>query len=131
MKRFLTLLVIVSVAALIGCSSEKSAENTAEDLAAQTEDLASQAKDKAADAIKATTKNVTDHFMEVACGSCIYGMEGVEGCVAAVKVNDEPVLLTGVPVDAHGLGLCKEPKKAHIHGAVKDGKYVASEVKFE
>jgi hypothetical protein len=128
MKRFLILLAALSLVAMVGCSGDKAAEDAAPDA---TADVAANAEKKADAAKASSTDAEASHFMEVGCANCTFGMDGVEGCQAAVKVNDEPVLLTGVPVDAHGLGLCQNPKKAHIHGSMVEGKYVASEVKFE
>ncbi|MCH7721682.1 MAG: hypothetical protein IH988_11965, partial [Planctomycetes bacterium] len=30
------------------------------------------------------------------CGSCVFGMDGVEGCPLAVMIEDKPYLVTGV-----------------------------------
>ncbi len=67
-----------------------------------------------------------DQVVEVACGSCIYEMDGVEGCEAAVKIDGRPYLLKGVKgLDAHAAGLCKSAKHARVLGEVKDGVFVA------
>lgn len=66
--------------------------------------------------------------VEVGCGSCIYSMEGVQGCVTAAKIGDKAYLVTGAELDAHASGLCKSAKQAKIEGKVAEGKFVASKI---
>ena len=68
--------------------------------------------------------------VEVACGSCIYEMEGVQGCKTAVKIDGKPYLVTGGSLDAHTSGLCSGEKQAVVAGEVKDGKFVASKIEL-
>ncbi len=56
--------------------------------------------------------------MEIGCGSCTYGLDGVKDCVLAAVVDDKPYLVTGVEFDAHANGLCKATKMATIVGKV-------------
>ena len=73
---------------------------------------------------------IAEEAIEVGCGSCIYGMDGVEGCVTAVKVGDKHYLVTGVELDAHSSGLCDSAKQAKVAGEVRDGKFVASKIEL-
>ncbi len=74
----------------------------------------------------ATPVTLTDQTVETGCGSCIYKMEGVEGCQTAVKIEGKAYLVTGVETDAHDLGLCKEAKQATVSGKVEGDKFVAT-----
>lgn len=56
--------------------------------------------------------------IEVGCASCSYGMDGVEGCLLAAVIDDEPFLVTGIEFDTHGNGLCKATSTATIVGKV-------------
>jgi len=69
--------------------------------------------------------------MEVACAHCVYHMDGVATCTPAVKVGDTPMLLTGVPLDPHSMGLCEEPKMAMVAGKVDGDHFVASSLELE
>lgn len=83
---------------------------------------------KSGDAASDTTApiTVTDQTVETACGSCIYKMEGVEGCQTAVKIDGKAYLVTGVETDAHEAGLCEVAKKAIVSGKVEGDKFVAT-----
>ena len=63
---------------------------------------------------------------EIACGSCIYGMPGVQGCQAAIQVDGAPLLMGGLGVDAHGSGLCGGAKQARVAGHVDGETFVAT-----
>ena len=71
-----------------------------------------------------------DQTLEVGCASCIYKMAGVEGCVMAVKVGGESMLLSGIDMDAHELGLCKSSKQARASGKVEGDEFVATKVEL-
>ncbi len=71
--------------------------------------------------------------VEVACGSCIYGMDGIEECVLAAKVKDKEYLITGIEFDTHGAGLCMESetaRTANIVGMVHEHGIVATSVEL-
>jgi hypothetical protein len=68
--------------------------------------------------------------MEIGCGSCSYGMDGVKDCVLAAVINDEPFLVTGVDFDAHANGLCKATKTATISGNVHADGIVATKIEL-
>ena len=63
---------------------------------------------------------------EVACGSCIYKMDGVSGCKTAIKIGDAHYMLAGETIDAHSTGLCKSAKAVKVAGDVADGTFVAT-----
>jgi hypothetical protein len=69
--------------------------------------------------------------VEVGCGMCTYSMDGVESCTPAAKVGDQAVLITGVDIDAHALGLCSAPKQAVVTGTMEEGTLVATNIEFE
>ncbi len=88
------------------------------------------ADDKATEDTGTEPQNVSAEEMttEVGCGSCIYDMPGVKGCPLAAKIDGKAMLVTGVSVDAHGLGLCKKAKEAVVAGSVEGDKFVATKV---
>lgn len=65
--------------------------------------------------------------VEAGCGLCIYGMPGVDGCVPAVVIEGQPLLMTGIEMDLHDHGLCTEAAQAVVSGEVKDGTFVATQ----
>ena len=72
--------------------------------------------------------------MALACGVCVYGMEG-EGCPVAAEVGGKKYFITfadGKAFDTHGLGLCKADTnaKAKVSGEVKDGTLVLSSLEL-
>ena len=52
--------------------------------------------------------------IEVACASCIYGMEGIEDCVLAANVDGKKYLVTGIEFDTHEQGLCMDTGTARL-----------------
>jgi hypothetical protein len=82
----------------------------------------------------ATSEVVTlrSETVEVACGSCVYGMDGVNGCKLAVKIdNGDPMLATGSDVDLHAHNLCKAPTKAVVTGEVEGDTLVMTSVEIK
>jgi hypothetical protein len=70
---------------------------------------------------------------EVACASCIYGMDGVEECVLAAKVDGKEYLVTGIEFDTHGQGLCMDTgtaRTAKIVGVVHENGIMATSVQL-
>lgn len=76
----------------------------------------------------ATAAANTEQSVEIGCASCIYKIDGVEGCVAAVKIDTQPLLVTGTQINAHALGLCTQAKQAIVIGNVEGDKFVASKI---
>ena len=74
------------------------------------------------------TVSAKEMTTEVACGACIYEMPGVTGCPLAAKIDGKPMLVTGVSINAHGLGLCRKAKEAVVAGRVEGDKFVATKV---
>ena len=69
---------------------------------------------------------------EVGCAKCIYKLDGATDCSkVAASINGQTVLITGIPVDAHALGLCSAAKMASLKGAIEDGKFVATDVQVQ
>ncbi len=129
MKRLLFSAFVATFAfSFIGCGSggesADSASHKADGAQTTASKVVASAKKIAADGVGISC--------EVACAGCIYHMDGVEGCIPAVKMaTGETMLLKGVPVDAHGLGLCKAAAKATVSGKVQDGTFVASAVDLD
>jgi len=69
--------------------------------------------------------------VEFGCATCIYGMEGVTGCVLAVGIEGEYHLVDGVDIDdlgdAHAAdGLCLVERQGTITGAIEGDRFVAT-----
>lgn len=69
------------------------------------------------------------------CGSCVFGMQGVEGCPLAVKIEGQPYLVTGVEMDALGDahaadGLCSIARQATTSGRIEGGMFVAQRMEL-
>jgi hypothetical protein len=72
--------------------------------------------------------------IEVACGHCIYKMEGLEQCTSACKVEGKTLLLEGPGTDAQALmaaGFCEGPLMADVEGKVEGDKYVVTSLKLK
>ena len=68
--------------------------------------------------------------VELGCASCMFDLEGAEGCETAVKVGDKVLMLSGFELDAHKSGLCKATKKAEVAGSIDGDNFVASAVRL-
>ncbi len=67
--------------------------------------------------------------INIGCAACVYEMEGMEGCSkAAAEIDGKPMLITGMHLEVHDMGLCSVPKKANVMGKVENGKLKASKV---
>jgi len=64
--------------------------------------------------------------VSVACGSCIYDMEGVSGCKLATKIDGKAVLVTGVPTPGHDAGICEHEMQAVISGQMMGEEFLAT-----
>ena len=117
MKQLTLALALVVAFGLIACSSSSDEATTTSDTPANAETSA-----QTTPAERAAVASV----MEVACGSCVYKMDGVASCVAATKVNGKPMLITGMEIDAMGLGLCSGPKQAQVAGHAHGDSYHAT-----
>ncbi len=71
-----------------------------------------------------------DEVLPVACGTCIYKIEGARGCFWSVQLGEEVFPLEGpVPEDhqAHGPeGMCVQQRRARVTGQVHHGQFQAS-----
>jgi len=126
MRSFLSVgMVFLLMAGISACSGGDSAQEEDPAPASSGKDERSSAK---ADGSPAESNlaltSLEDQTVGVACGVCIYSMEG-EGCPIAADVNGEKFMVTfadGLEFDTHGKGLCSADGKAKVSGAVKDGK---------
>ena len=74
---------------------------------------------------------VAARIVEAGCATCIFDMQGIEGCTLAVKIDGKPYLVTGADVDAHGAGLCSSAKKAKVVGKIEGDKFVATSFELQ
>ena len=124
MKMFLILVVSVALFGLIGCSG------SGEESAGSDSAPATQTANKAYDNAHGHEHLSYTGEAEVGCGMCTYSMDGVQGCVAAVKFNDKSYLLAGQELDAHGMGLCQEAKMAKVSGETHGSTFVAASLEM-
>ena len=69
---------------------------------------------------------------EIGCAKCIYNVEGATDCSQiAAKIEGKPVVISGIELNAHDMGLCSEAKTASIQGSMEDGKLVATKVELQ
>ena len=68
--------------------------------------------------------------VEVGCASCIYEMEGVEGCELAARIDGKTYLVELEGFDAHGSGLCAGTKTAVVTGAIEGDRFHATSLEF-
>lgn len=127
MKHLTLALAVVVAFGMIACSSSDTASS---DKAPQNTE-ATMADDAGAMADEAGDAMATPVAMEVACAHCVYKMDGVEACAPAVMVDGKPVLITGMDIDAHGLGLCSGPHQAMMAGHMHDGSFEATAFTLE
>lgn len=64
--------------------------------------------------------------LETGCGNCVFGMDGVQGCQLAVKLDGKPYLVSGVEMPDHESGLCDHSRMAAITGQVEGERFVAT-----
>ena len=69
--------------------------------------------------------------VEAGCASCIYGMDGVEGCQPAVRIDGKTYLVTASDFDAHGAGLCSATRTAEVSGSIEGDRFVAESFEIE
>ena len=72
-----------------------------------------------------------EQTVEVACGSCVYHIAGVQQCTLAAKIGGKPMLVTGGGLDAHAAGLCSGAKQAVVTGKIEGDKFVATKVELK
>lgn len=73
---------------------------------------------------------ITDRLVEVGCGSCIYSMNGVQGCKIAVTIDGKAYLVTGADhVDAHQF--CSATKKAVVSGQIEGDQFTATRLEIQ
>lgn len=105
------------VAFQIGCSKSEPETTPAPEATVATPAVASQI--------------VETQVAEAGCATCIFGMEGVQGCQLAIKIKDKPYLVSGTDIDAHSAGLCTAAKQAEITGKIENGQLIASQLELK
>lgn len=81
---------------------------------------------RAAPAAKTAMLNVSDRTAEVACASCVFHMDGAQGCSLAVKVDGKTYLVDGAKVDGHGW--CEKSMNAVVSGSIQGDRFVATKL---
>jgi hypothetical protein len=69
----------------------------------------------------------------VACGSCVFEMEGVEGCPLAAEIDGEYYLVRGAlpEHDSHEAdGICNMKRSAIVDGELRGEFLVVSKIEF-
>ena len=114
MKTTLTLLIALTISlGTLGCKKETPSEITP-----SSETTTTEATVVADGAFTGT--------VEVACGSCIYGIKDAAGCPMAAKVNGTELLVENTGISAMKTGLCSASQQATVTGDIKDGKLMAT-----
>ena len=130
MKRASSILFCVTLLATLGCGDRTDHADYATEHADDATSHAAHESEGAA--VDTTTASATTaagtvtgdtHETEIGCAHCVYHMDGVDSCKAAVKIGDQIVLLQS-DVDPHGL--CAKPIKATVTGEMSEGVFVAS-----
>jgi len=75
---------------------------------------------------RGTVKMIKSQTAEVACGSCIYKMPGVEGCHLAVMIDGKPYLVQGATWPNHDF--CDAKQQAVVSGKLEGDKFIATSV---
>lgn len=70
----------------------------------------------------------------VACGRCMFEMEGVEGCPWAAEIDGEHYLIRGRIPKEHSThapdGICNMTRQAVIDGELRDGELLVSRMEL-
>lgn len=69
------------------------------------------------------------------CATCIFDMDGVNGCKLAVEVDGRKYLVSGSGIDDHGDahasdGLCNARRQAIVNGRIERDRFVADRIKL-
>ena len=85
-------------------------------------------------AIEVSDSRVLDGRCEVACGQCLFDLEG-EGCTLAIRWQGDAMFVAGSGIDDHGdahaaEGLCNMIRSGDVKGEVKDGRFIAQRLRL-
>ena len=77
--------------------------------------------------------DVDTESAQAGCATCMFSMEGIGGCVLAVKIDGHPYLVQGSDIDAHGDahapdGLCNSVRQARVRGVITGDRLVVDEL---
>lgn len=83
---------------------------------------------------KTATKKVEKKEVEIACGECMFKMEG-KGCDLAVKIDGVGYFVDGRKIDDFGDahaddGFCNAVRKAVVSGEIVDGRFKAKSMQL-
>jgi hypothetical protein len=82
-------------------------------------------------AVSPTSPLAAAQTLEAGCATCVFGMTGVSGCLLAVKVADEPYLVSGVEMPGHESGLCDHSRMAELSGQLEGERFVATSFRLK
>lgn len=75
-------------------------------------------------------------IVEVSCGQCQFDLTSQEGCVLAVRIDDQAYFVDGAHIDdfgdAHDIntGFCEVIRKAEVEGNIDGDRFKVSSVKL-
>jgi ketosteroid isomerase-like protein len=77
----------------------------------------------------------TEQSVTAGCAMCVFHMRDVSDCVLALRIDGRDYLVDGRGIDEFGDahardGLCKTARPAIAQGRVRDGKYIATELRL-
>jgi len=123
MKHWGPVLLLALLAAVLGACSTIGGASTAPTAAPAAMDTAT-----VVPPLGARVRGLDNEVVGVACGVCIYGMEGGDDCPLAAEIGEKQYYFVTLKLkgefDTHGVGLCDAASKArvtgvlHEHGAV-------------
>ena len=81
-------------------------------------------------------RSLESGVVEAGCATCIFHMQGVEGCPLAVRIENKSYLVVGSDMDAHGdahaaNGMCKTARSARTRGRIEGDKFIAESFVLE
>ncbi|MBW2274964.1 MAG: hypothetical protein JRG96_16980 [Deltaproteobacteria bacterium] len=73
-------------------------------------------------------------ILDVACGSCVFEMEGVQGCPWAAEIEGRHYLIRGPIPEDHSShapdGICNMTRQAVIEGELRGGELLATRMEL-
>lgn len=83
-------------------------------------------------ALGAAVRRLDNEVVGVACGVCIYGMQGGDDCPLAAEIGDKQYYFVTLKLkdefDTHGVGLCDAAAKARVSGELYEHGVVVTSI---
>ena len=78
---------------------------------------------------------LVNRTVEAGCATCMFEMPGVEGCVLAVRIDEQAYLVKGSEIDDHGDahaadGFCNAVREAHVEGKIEGDTFVVRKMEL-